>query len=209
MVGAGLRERKKRQTRQRISDAATALFVLRGFDQVTVTEIAQAADVSKMTVFNYFPRKEDLFFDRTDEARELLERAIRDRPTDTSIPEALRGLMLDLAARRHPLSGLRDGVQPFWRVVLDSPALQVAGRDAVASLETFLTALITADAGVPPDTAWPRLVAGFAVTAFRTVYTCAARRVLAGEPADEVYPDYVALVDEAFGMLDRAVSAPP
>ena len=74
-----LRERKKRETRQRISNVATGLFMLRGFDNVTVAEVAEAANVSKMTVFNYFPRKEELFFDRGAEAIELTEAAIRDR----------------------------------------------------------------------------------------------------------------------------------
>ena len=56
----GLRERKKRQTRQEISDIATALFARHGFDAVTISQVAEAAGVAKMTVTNYFPRKEDL-----------------------------------------------------------------------------------------------------------------------------------------------------
>ena len=68
----GLRERKKRATHQAISNVATGLFLERGFDEVTVAEIAEAANVAKMTVFNYFPRKEDLFFDREEEGRVLL-----------------------------------------------------------------------------------------------------------------------------------------
>jgi AcrR family transcriptional regulator len=60
----GLRERKKRETRQQISDVASAMFAQRGFDAVTISQVAQAAGVAKMTVTNYFPRKEDLVFDR-------------------------------------------------------------------------------------------------------------------------------------------------
>src|ERR1700712_5361728 len=72
----GLRERKKRETRQHLSDIATGLFYERGFDAVSVAEVADAAGVSKMTVFNYFPRKEDLFFDRGPELAELFSEAI-------------------------------------------------------------------------------------------------------------------------------------
>lgn len=75
----GLRERKKRQTRSLISDVASGLFVQRGFDNVTVAEVAEAAGVSAKTVFNYFPRKEDLFLDRYPEAVELVTRAVRER----------------------------------------------------------------------------------------------------------------------------------
>src|ERR1700704_685210 len=101
----GLRERKKRETRQRISDVATLMFATRGFDDVTVAEVAAAANVSKMTVFNYFPRKEDLLFDRTDEAVALLTGAIKERQPGDSFVSALRGLLLDLLERQHPLSG--------------------------------------------------------------------------------------------------------
>ena len=69
------RSRKRLATRQGISDAATRLFFERGFENVTVDEIAAAADVGRMTVFNYFPRKEDMFFDRDEEGREILREA--------------------------------------------------------------------------------------------------------------------------------------
>src|SRR3977135_3245790 len=92
----GLRERKKLETRQRISDVATLMFAARGFDDVTVAEIAAAANVSKMTVFNYFPRKEDLLFDRTDEAFALLAGAIKERRPGESFVSAIHRLLLEL-----------------------------------------------------------------------------------------------------------------
>ena len=103
-----LRERKKRLTRQHISDIATRLFVLRGFDTVTVAEIADAAAVSKMTVFNYFPRKEDLFFDRGPEAVAVLTATIRERATDETPIGALRRVLSRLAEQGHPLGGVGD-----------------------------------------------------------------------------------------------------
>lgn len=72
----GLRERKKAETRQAISDVATRLFEARGFEAVTVAEIAAAANVSAKTVFNYFPAKEDLFFDAEDAVRDALVAAV-------------------------------------------------------------------------------------------------------------------------------------
>src|SRR5277367_6654470 len=84
----GLRERKKRQTRRLLADTAGQLFAERGFDMVTVAEIAQAADVSEPTVFNYFPRKEDLVFSGLEGYEAELLTAIRERPTDQSVFEA-------------------------------------------------------------------------------------------------------------------------
>ena len=85
-----LRESKKRETRQRISDVATELFFARGFDAVTVDEVAAAAGVSKMTVFNYFARKEDLFLDREDDVERLLREALDERPEGQSPIDAIR-----------------------------------------------------------------------------------------------------------------------
>ena len=77
--GEGLRERKKRQVRQRISNVATALFLVHGFDNVTVAEVAAAAEVSEQTVFNYFPTKESLFFDRSEPMIRTVADAVRQR----------------------------------------------------------------------------------------------------------------------------------
>ena len=75
----GLRERKKRQVRQRISDVATAMFLVHGFDNVTVAQVAAAAEVSEQTVFNYFTTKESMFFDRTEPMISAVADAVRDR----------------------------------------------------------------------------------------------------------------------------------
>ncbi|HSR22269.1 MAG TPA: TetR family transcriptional regulator [Candidatus Eisenbacteria bacterium] len=199
----GLRERKKRETRRRISDVATGLFAVHGFDRVTVAEIAAAADVSKMTVFNYFPRKEDILFDRDEEAVELLSEAIRGRPPDVSPLRAVRLLLLDLMSRRHPLSGLRDGAQPFWRIVTGSQALQARAREGASELEALAGRLFAEAAGTGPDDPQARLQAALAVTAWRVVYLEAARRLMAGETADAVHPGLAALACRAFDLLER------
>src|ERR1700684_2117544 len=92
------RSRKRLATRQSISDAATLLFLERGFDRVTVDEIAEAADVGRMTVFNHFPRKEDMFFDRDEEGREILREALRKRDLGFPPTEAYRLLAHRLIA---------------------------------------------------------------------------------------------------------------
>ncbi|GII79624.1 TetR family transcriptional regulator [Sphaerisporangium rufum] len=200
----GLRERKKQQTRQLISDVATTLFVARGFDAVTVAEVAAAADVSAKTVFNYFPRKEDLFFDRMPEAEALITQAVRARPAGTGPLAALRELFIGLARDRHPLSGVGD-YRRFWQVVLDSPALQARIREAMQELEELLAALLAEATGAPPGDPWCRLAGALVVTAYRTAYAVSAGRVLSGEPAEAVAADHLRLLTDAFDALDRAL----
>ncbi|MET8159195.1 TetR/AcrR family transcriptional regulator [Sphaerisporangium sp. NPDC005289] len=146
----GLRERKKRQTRQLISDVASGLFLMRGFDNVTVAEVAEAANVSAKTVFNYFPRKEDLFLDRVPEVVELVTRAVRDRPEGRPPLAALRRLIFELLRSGHALSGIREGQQAFWQVILDSPALRARVREALEDLEALIAALLAEATGAGP-----------------------------------------------------------
>ncbi|MEU9985458.1 TetR family transcriptional regulator [Streptomyces sp. NPDC048045] len=195
-----LRERKKRQTRQRISDVATVLFVERGFDKVTVAEIARAAGVSTMTVFNYFPRKEDLFLDRIPEAVEVFSEAVRRRGPGETPLAALRRLALELLDARHPLSGIADRFPPFWRIVLDSPGLRARAREGVEEVEAALAAAF-ADAGV----AAADLLAALTVAAYRSVYVASARRLLAGERAEGIAEGHRARIGAAFDALERTL----
>ncbi|WP_392895763.1 TetR/AcrR family transcriptional regulator [Streptomyces sp. LN699] len=199
-----LRERKKRETRQRISDEATMLFVARGFDEVTVAEIAKAAHVSAMTVFNHFPRKEDLFLDRIPEAVELFTAAVRNRPAGEPPVAALRGLLLHLLDQRHPLAAVSDDFPHFWRIVLDSPALRARAREGVEEVETALGDAMaeTAPGGDGPD---PRLAAALTVAAYRSVYVTTAQQLLAGERAADVADDHRSRVHGAFDALERAL----
>ncbi|MFJ4184065.1 TetR/AcrR family transcriptional regulator [Kitasatospora sp. NPDC089509] len=200
-----LRQRKKQETRRRISDAASALFLERGFDNVTVVETAKAADVSTMTVFNYFPRKEDLFLDRIPEAIELFTGAVRDRRDDETPLTALRRVTLELIDRGHPLTVAQERFLPFWRVVGDSPALRARGREALEELETALAATIaeTTDGGA--HDVRPRLTAALAVAAYRTVATNSLARLVAGAPEHTVLKDHRALVHRTFDALERAL----
>lgn len=200
----GLRERKKAATRQRISDVATGLFAARGFDNVSVAEVAEAAEVAKMTVFNYFPRKEDLLLDRGPELIGLVTDAIRNREPGRSPLAALHRLFTDLARQRHPASGVRDGVQTFYRTVLNSPALLARVREQRENMEQVLAGLLAEATGTAADAPGTVLLAMWTVGVYRTVYVTSARRILAGEHSDDILPDHLAQLDHAFAALSRA-----
>ncbi|MCB5907227.1 TetR/AcrR family transcriptional regulator [Streptomyces pinistramenti] len=201
--GLTLRERKKWRTRQRISGEATRLFIERGFDRVTVAEIARAAEVSTMTVFNYFPRKEDLFLDRIPEARELLVRAVRERGTDETPLGALRRLGRDLVAARHPLAGVGEDFAHFWRTVAESPALRARGRAAVEEIEGLLAVELARAGGAGgPES---RLAAALIVAGWRAVYAEVVGRQLDGDPVDAVAVEYAETLERTFDALERAL----
>jgi AcrR family transcriptional regulator len=195
----GLRERKKQELRQRISDVATGLFLTRGFDDVSVSEVAAVAGVSKMTVFNYFPRKEDLFFDRGPELVELATAAVHDRPPGQSGAAALRDLYLRLILEQHSLAGVHDPATDFFRTVLASPALRARVREALEEIESLLAALL-AEAGDP----LPRMTAALMLAAARVCFAETAARMLAGEPVESFLDDHRARVALA---LDAAAAA--
>ncbi|GGM43958.1 TetR family transcriptional regulator [Longimycelium tulufanense] len=205
-MAEGLRERKKQRTRQHISDVATQLFIERGFDQVTVAEIAAAAEVSKMTVFNYFPRKEDLYLDRYQETRDLLLGAVRGRPAGRSVVEAARDLLIDLVRRRHPLGGILEGLPTFWEVVKESPALGDRLRQQGQELAEELAGALAEEAGVPAHDPTMRTVAGTIVTTIGVIYREALRRLFDGEPVDKVHADQPRLIEEQFALLSAGLA---
>jgi AcrR family transcriptional regulator len=170
----GLRERKKRATRQLISDLATRLFTERGFENVTVDEVAAAANVSKMTVFNYFPRKEDLFFDRGDEAQVLLRGALESRGRRAPLA-ALRALAHDLTEQRHHLVKVTAGVASFWKTVAASPALRARSREMAEELERDLGQMLAASVGAPEGDPTARLIAALLLGAWRVALREALR----------------------------------
>src|SRR3954464_14192869 len=123
-AATGLRERKKAQTRERIAETARAPFLERGFDDVTVSDVARAADVSEKTVFNYFPTKEDLFYWRMESFEEELLRAIRTRRPGESALAAFGTFLLarrGLLGRHDPEA--RDQLIGITRMISSSPAL--------------------------------------------------------------------------------------
>jgi AcrR family transcriptional regulator len=132
--------RKRLATRQKISDTATRLFIQHGFDQVTVDQIAEKSDVSRMTVFNHFARKEDMFFDLDEEVRRDMLAALRDRETGTSPVRALQRFVEQaVVEQRHYGSVFSARSIPFVETVEASETLKARVR----AIRDELTALLT------------------------------------------------------------------
>lgn len=143
------RERKKAATRRAIADAALELFLERGFDNVSVREIADAADVSPTTVFAHFPCKEAIAVDEDDEMREHLTAAVSDRPDGVSIPDALRQFYREDAWHTDAPEGSRER---FTRLIDDSPSLSEYAQKMWLRHEDALADTIAAELGIPaPD----------------------------------------------------------
>jgi AcrR family transcriptional regulator len=203
----GLRERKKRATRQLISDTATRLFIARGFEQVTVDDVAVAANVSKMTVFNYFPRKEDLFFDRSDDARQLLHDALAQRGRRSPIA-ALRALAHDLLEQGHPVTKLNRDVAANWKVVTDSPSLRARAFDLLEELERDLGHMLAVAAGAPADDPTARLIAATLLAAWRVAFG-GALRLQRAAPVATARQAFLDSLDRGFAAAVAAARGSP
>jgi AcrR family transcriptional regulator len=183
----GLRERKKRQTREVIAEAAMALFYERGFDAVTVAEIARAADVSEKTVFNYFPAKEDLVVHRGRELSEALIEAVRDTAPGRSVITPFRQMteaLLD-AVEREPV----ESIVAVPRLVMGSHTLRhrlFLGWEQEAAA---LTPAIAEQAGLEPDDFLAAMMARTLSWTHRLIFRAAFTRLLAGEDPRAVAAD--------------------
>lgn len=208
---AGLRAWKKERTRQTISDVATGLFMREGFEEVTVAQIAAAAEVSVKTVFNYFPSKEDLFFDRADDVIGALADAVVERPAGTTIVGALHRILADRRVPFDPTGwrGLRDaesyeGFRRYLETEERSPALRTR-RLVIGELWTArLTQLIAQQLGLPAGD--PR--AATMATMIMAIMSLRARTLsaamMARLSARTVERRVRAVVDEAFERLAAA-----
>ena len=204
---SGLRERKKRQTRDAIAHAAAELFAERGFDAVTVDDVARRADVSRQTVFNYFPSKEQMLFDRDDEVEAALLAAVRDRPDGAPLVGVFRAHTKEFWTRVE--SVLRHGPLPrgFWEIVEPSPVL----RD-------YLEATFARHAGVVARQARARAQPPRRRPDLPRTGPCAVRRqrgdpdlrASSPDPGDDpqlTVTDTLALADQAYDLLEHGLDA--
>jgi AcrR family transcriptional regulator len=198
---SGLRERRKRETRQAISDIATGMFAARGYDQVTIAEIAAAAGVAKMTVTNYFPRKEDLVFDQAGGLIRHLADVIADRAPGESLLAAVRRDYADAVARGDVSLGLSSPA--FARMIQDAPALASRALEMLNQREQALGDAIAAETGT--DTPRQRVAAALLVSVPRVLSAEAFRRSLAGQPRDEIRAVLAEQATAAFDLLEPAL----
>ncbi len=159
----GLRERKRRLTRQRISDVATALFAVRGFDNVKVSEVADVVGVSEKTVYNYFPTKESMVLDQTDESIERLAQALREREPGESVSGAvMRALQHDSEAFDRLPDELVTFIPMFAAMVAATPSLAAALMEIQNRLAAVAAEELAARAEVDPRDPEPQ-AAGLAL----------------------------------------------
>lgn len=202
-MATGLRERRKQEARKAISAAAMGLFEAHGFDAVTISQVADAAGVSKMTVTNYFQRKEDLVFDRAEVIIASLAGAAAARAPGESLLAAVRR---DYAARIDA-GDVTLGVPTvaFARLVRGSHVLASRGREIADQAEQALGDVIAAGAGA--GDLLPRVVAAQLASVYRVLFEEGSRRILAGQPRDEVRRVLAIAARGAFDLLEPSLGS--
>lgn len=187
----GRRERKKAQTRQSLADAALELFLERGYDQVGVKDIADAADVSVTTLFKHFSGKEALVFDQADDLEAALVAAVRERPQGQSIPQALREHLL-LKQTQLAVHAADPRFADFTRMVQETPALRDYAHRLWTRHEEALARAIAEAAGAPEDDVSCAALARFALESRSLI---------------QQHPEPHRAADEIFALLEHGWSA--
>jgi AcrR family transcriptional regulator len=197
----GLRQRKKEQTRQAIYEAARRLFAERGFDRVAVAEVAREANVSEVTVFNYFPTKEDLFYAGMHFFEEELLEAVRSRKPGESALRAFRRKLLD------SVEGLRSkerfgAIKKATETFAASPSLAARERQIV---DRYTRALAELLAGAAEPDVESVTIATALMGSHRAVVERVRQRVQAGVRGDALADDARTQIRKAFGRLERGL----
>jgi len=205
----GLRELKKEQTRQLIADTAWRLFSNRGFDQVTVAEIAREAQVAAATVFNYFSSKEDLFYWPLEAfGARLVEMVSARPPGESAIAAFRRALLADGGLLAEAEGGAAQAAQRLRtvnRVIAHSPALRAREQQASNRTAEALAAVLAADGGVPEGDPTPLVVANALMGAQRAVLEYTRRRVLSGDDLTGLAAEVRQHTAAAFALLERGL----
>ena len=194
----GLRETKKLAMRQQIAGEAMRLFAAKGFDRVTVAEVAAEAGVSEKTVFNYFPTKEDIFFDEVPERLRRLTDAIRSRPEGITVLQSLKELQLAEAPRL-----TSPGFATFANILESSPALQAKEVDVMARFAHVLAQALEEDGLRERDA---RIVAGLLMSVHRQFFGGARAQALAGKTGPAAMRRLKADISRAYDLLEHGLA---
>jgi AcrR family transcriptional regulator len=205
----GLRERKKEQTRQLIAETAWRLFAERGFDRVTVAEVAREAQVAEATVFNYFRTKEDLFYSRLEAFGTQLVEAVAARAPGEAAVAAFRRSLLDSGGL---LAQLEAGdpealgrLRTVSRLIADSPSLLAREQRAIATSTDALAALLAAETGAPAGDLRPQVAANALMGVHRALIEHVRRRVLSGEDPTGLPAEVRTLGEQALALIEHGL----
>jgi AcrR family transcriptional regulator len=201
----GLRERKKQRTRELIVQRAMALFDERGFEQVTIADIAAAADIAPRTFFSYFASKEEAVFPQFEPMFIDFDRVMRERPAGTTALDALREWIVQAA---HTHMGDVAAARLEARLRRESPAVAACDLQHMRRFERRLAEAVAEDFGEPADALRPRLVAAAAVAALQAS-SDAADVILEHDPeqAQRLMADPAAFIDDALRFLEAGLAA--
>ena len=207
----GLRELKKEQTRQLIADTAWQLFADRGFDKVSVAEVARAAQVAEATVFNYFPSKEDLFYSRLESFWTRLADAVSARPDGQPVLDAFRHALL---AESGLLGQLESGdpdaltrLRTVNRIVAASPALLAREQQVMSRAASDLAARLAAETGASAADLRPQVAANALIGVHRALIDYVRRRVLADDTPASLAAEVRERSTESFALLGHGLGA--
>lgn len=202
----GLRERKKRMSRQLISDTATWMFCERGFDDVRVAEVAAEAGVSEKTVFNYFPTKESLVFDREDELVAGIRAALTHRARGESPTQAMVAFIEREVAQ---YDGLGEEFQPmflaFLRMIDETPALVAARHQLAVKLIAVARDALAESVGVDPRDPEPFIAAQSLIALWEVQIVSRERHIRGGTPLGELRIAVFEDVRRAARLLDTGL----
>ena len=203
------RSRKRLAMRQGISNAATRLFLERGFDRVTVDEIAAAADVGRMTVFNHFPRKEDMFFDRDEEAGEILRGALRQRDPRVAPIETLRLLAHRLSAEQSPLVRFTARSKGFIETIERSETLKARARTIRDELAQVVTVALSESVGRESSDRGAQLAAGLLLATWTVALIQAHETFRRSRNTKKAKAAFLAIVDKGTIGVKAAMAGTP
>ncbi|QMU73873.1 TetR family transcriptional regulator [Streptacidiphilus sp. P02-A3a] len=204
--GEGLRERKKRRTRQQLSDTATTMFLERGFDAVRVSEIAEACGVSEKTVFNYFPTKEALVLDRWQATTVSLRNGLAE-PGTQPVRVVERILAAELGALTGWLAAQQDPVWAgamitrFGALLRSTPSLRAHQYETTDRLVADAAEALARRAGVGPDDPEPRIAATALLGLWQVQARSLSRHLSGGLAPDQVHAAVTADVRRAAGVI--------